>query len=210
MTGDTEVGACFLCAPDERLVYASEPEGIGLCGLGPLMPAYSVIATRAHIRSAADALVEVPSFMDFAEEVRARLARSYGSCLLTEHGRLPACVDVSGATDPHCYHAHFLAFPSSPAVDEPARTFFASVEEAGALREALTIARRHEEYFLLSPDANRFLVMTRPGRIMRQFARVLVAEAIGSPDLANWRKNPGLPDAIEGATALRAALGRSK
>ena len=48
---------CFLCSPDPALVYASDGSGVALCGLGPLVAGYSLVATRKHVRSAADAML---------------------------------------------------------------------------------------------------------------------------------------------------------
>ena len=180
---------CFLCDPDGVLVYRRSTTAFALCGLGPIVDGYSIVATRRHVRSAADAAAgEAPEFPVFAAEVRARLATHYGGCLLTEHGRVPVCVDVSGATEPHCFHAHFLLFPGAPAVETKARSYFARVEHASSLEEALDMARVHHEYFLISPEPQDFMVMTRPGRVIRQFARLLVAESLGCSELANWRR----------------------
>lgn len=200
MTAD----GCFLCNPDPELVYWSDPENIALCGLGPMLRGYSVVATRRHVRSAADAAAgEAPTFLAFASTARAKLETSFGGCLLSEHGRVPLCVDLSGTTDPHCYHAHFLLFPGAPSIEEKATAHFATVKKAASLKEALTLAAAFNEYFLLSPTGQQFLVMTRPGRIIRQFVRLLVSEAIGTPELANWRNDSSREEAALMADQLR-------
>ncbi len=179
---------CFLCNPDPDLVYWSDSENIAMCGLGPILTGYSVVATRKHVRSATDAAAgEAPTFLAFASKARAKLEISFGQCLLAEHGRVPVCVDPSGTADPHCYHAHFLLFPGAPSIEEEAKTYFAKVRNVASLNQAMTIAAACNEYFLLSPTVQRFLVMTRPGRLIRQFVRLLVSEAMGVPELANWR-----------------------
>ncbi len=198
------VKGCFLCSPDPDLVYWSDATSFALCGLGPIVKGYSVVATRTHLPSAADAAAgEALEFLTFVSDVRSKLARQYGTCLLTEHGGLPACIDVSGTTDPHCFHAHFLLFPAAPAVETRALVYFANNESASSLAAALEIARSHREYFLLSPELDRFLVMTRPGRMIRQFARLLVADSIGRPELANWRHHPLRDEAASIAAELR-------
>ena len=175
-----------------------------LCGLGPVVKAYSVVATRKHIPSAADAVEgDVPEFLEFALHVRAKLSNLFGSCLLTEHGRVPLCLDVSGMTDPHCFHAHFLLFPGAPDIEATACSYFARTECATSLREALAVACQYDEYFLLSAHPDRFVVMTRPGRIIRQFARLLVAEAFGRSELANWRRLSQYEEAAQTARELR-------
>ncbi len=198
---------CFLCEPNPALVYRSERGGLALCGLGPLVRGYSLIATREHIRSAADAaLGAATEFLSFASETRLKLSARFGPCLMTEHGRVPACVDASGTSDPHCYHAHFLLFPAAPSIEEKAREHFAKAEPANCLADAMEIAASHEEYFLLSPSANRFLVLTRPGRLIRQFARFLVADALGKSSLANWHRFPALEEAVSEAAELKSFM----
>lgn len=198
---------CFLCSPDADLMYWSNRTSLALCGLGPIVKGYSVVAPRLHIRSAADAAAgEVSEFLAFASDVRAKLSKLYGQCLLTEHGRLPVCIDISGTTDPHYYHAHFLMFPGVPALEDKASSYFARVKYASSLAEALEIARVENEYFLLSPDPQRFVVMTRPGRLIRQFARLLVAESLGRPELANWRRYSLREEAVSAAAELRGSF----
>jgi hypothetical protein len=202
LTGSNE--HCFLCAPETALVYELNGTGIALCGLGPLVAGYSLVATRSHIRSVADAMLgEAPDFLSFAVGIRRKLSERFGSCLMTEHGRVPVCVDISGTTDPHCYHAHFLLFPAAPPIEDRARGHFAKAEEAHALSDAMQLAAQHEEYFLFSPSTDRFLVLTRPGKLVRQFARFLVADALGASDLANWRRFPSFDEAANQAAELK-------
>ncbi len=208
-TPTSESTECFLCRPQATLIYDRGGFGFALCGLGPLVDGYSVIGATNHVRSAADLEGdEAGEFLKFVQKVRESLIQRYGSCLMTEHGRLPVCVDVSGSTDPHCYHAHFLLFPGVPSLEAKAREYFAGAETATTLEEALAAARSHEEYFLFSPSPQRFVVMTRPGKLMRQFARYLVADALGRPELANWRKFPALETALGEAQVLRSIFRR--
>lgn len=196
---------CFLCGPDSSLVYHAGSCGVALCGLGPLVPGYSVVATRNHIRSAADALtLDGPGFAAFADEVRAKLAERYGSCLMTEHGRVPVCLDPGGRSEPHCYHCHFLLFPGAPSVESTARASYELVEEAHSLTEALALAKAYKEYFLFSEHRCHFLVMSQPGKLIRrQFSRFLVADAMGTPELASWRTHPDIESSTIVATELR-------
>src|SRR5208282_1634470 len=163
----------------------------------------SVLATKAHLASAADASRIVPEFNVFAGRVRSILESAFGSCVLTEHGRIPVCVDVSGTTDPHCYHAHFLLFPGVHNIEDRAKEYFATVESARSLADAMAIAGAHREYFLISGTCDSYQVLTRPGKLIRQFARVLVADALKVPVRANWRKYPQEEEAIRNASLLR-------
>lgn len=201
---DEDVQECFLCNPRQDLVYASVDNAFALCGLGPLGPAYSVIATKAHVRSAADACSRSPGFLDFVNKVRFTLHGSYGSSVLTEHGRVAVCIGPSGAPDPHCFHAHYLLFPGVPDIEEAAKRHFANHRFASTLADAMGIAAAMpEEYFLVSGSTNSFQVMTRPGKLVRQFARWLIADALRIPEKANWHKFPDEQAAISTAQQLR-------
>ena len=195
--------SCFLCATAPDLVYASTESAFALCGLGPLVPGYTLVATKEHTASAADAIAHTPEFLDFTEQIRAFLSSQYGSCLISEHGRVPACIDPSGTSDPHCYHAHFLLFPGGPNVVGEARSYFAHVQETTTLGRALELATEAKDYFLISPTATEAHLMTRPGRIIRQFARVLVADAIGESRRANWRNFPERELCVQTSQDLR-------
>lgn len=194
---------CFLCDVPKDLVFAESTTAFALCGLGPIMPGYSLVATKSHVASAADVTVTDPTFVGFAEAVRSFLGKQYGNCLLTEHGRMPACVGPAGEADPHCFHAHFLLFPAAPEVLPAARQHFSSILTSGSLADALHTAREQAEYLLISPSSDSASILLRPGRLIPQFARMLVAQAIGKPELTNWRKAPSRPDCVQAASFLR-------
>src|SRR5262249_12789198 len=96
-----------------------------------------------------------------------------------------------------------------PEVAEQAQSHFAETVRATTLEEALTFARKQKEYFLLSPGPSQFLVMSRPGSLIRQFARLLVAEATGHPEKANWTRFPDKERAQEDAAELRRTVPKS-
>ena len=193
---------CFLCDPPQDLVYKTGSASFALCGLGPLTSSYSLVATKSHIPSCADAALQEPTLLPFLTCVRTMLEEKYGNCLLTEHGRLPVCTKTV-FSDRHCYHAHFLLFPNAPAVIDAAASFFPSVDTAQSLAAALRIARTHKEYFLLSPTPQEFFVMTQHKSLPRQFARLLVAAALGHPERADWRRHPDRSLAVAMAQELR-------
>ena len=193
---------CFLCDPPKDLLYKSTATSFALCGLGPLTPSYSLVATRSHIPSCADAVLLEHDFAPFLGRVRSMLEEVHGSCLLTEHGRLPVCVDTM-TSDRHCYHAHFLLFPGAPTIIDKAARYFNSVVTTHSLNTALQIARTRKEYFLLSPTPQQFLIMSHHTTIPRQFARLLVATATGHPGSADWRRHPDRSRAATMARELR-------
>lgn len=202
---------CFLCNPRPELVYATAGQAVALCGLGPLGSAYSVIATKSHVRSAADACGRVPGFIDFVNDVRATLDLTFGSSVLTEHGRVAACIGPSGAPEPHCFHAHFLLFSGVPNIEKSAHSYFAEDHFASTLSAALAIAAQNsKEYFLVSGATDSFHIMTRPTKLFRQFARWLVAGSLNIPAKANWFKFPEEAAAIECAQHLREVFSKDE
>ena len=192
---------CFLCAPDHTLIFAKSLSSVALSGLGPVVEGYSVVATRAHIRSYADAPLD-QGVTTFAEKIRSTLIARFGSCVMTEHGRLPVCARPAG-TEEHCFHAHFLLFPGAPNIVASSGPHFEESIITADLGEALDVARRCAEYFLVSATPKEFVVMSRPRDLMRQFARYKIAEAIGKPELADWVQNPQRPRAEREAATLR-------
>lgn len=194
---------CFLCNPPRDLVYAESDSAFALTGLGPILPGYTVVATKMHAASAADVNEQDSSFVPFAESIRSFLTSRFGSCLLTEHGRMPVCVGASGKADPHCFHAHFLLFPGAPAVLQEARRYFADEHRSDSLIRALEGAVDEKEYLLISPEPRSASILMRPGLLIPQFARKLVADAVGAPELANWRRDPKRAQAVAQADSLR-------
>lgn len=197
---------CFLCSPDPSLIYAETSDCFALAGLGPIVPGYTVVSIRSHIASAADAHLHIPSLTAFTGQLRARLDKLYGPCLLTEHGRVPVCTSSIRLIDSHCLHAHFLVFPDVPDIQSHALSYFAHCIYCDTLPEILQAARGQNEYFLFSPTDSRYALMTRPGRLIPQFARWIVAESIGRPELTNWKAHPNLVQAQQTAAYLRDAL----
>ena len=198
---------CFLCSPDEALVYSRTAVGTALCGLGPIVKNYSVVGTSLHVRSAADALMSgTDAFLSFAEEIRAFLITQHGSCLLTEHGRVPVCATVLGEHESHCFHAHFLLFPSGPDVMGQVAKRCELFSTANSLTNALSSVGDLPEYFLISPSPQNHRVFRSMGRLPRQFARHLVATELGFPELADWRSHAGCSNAKQAAVALRESL----
>lgn len=205
-TGDLlEVGDCFLCEPDEALIYWRQAPLIAMAGLGPVVNGYSVLAHERHIRSMADLPDRDLEYMTvFVARLRRELAERFGSCVITEHGRLPVCIsDHEDTHDTHCYHAHFLAFPGASNPVSYVRSYFRAATEFLTMETALGHVQGDREYFLFSPSEGSFFIMTGGLNVPRQFARLVIAISAGRPESANWRRNPNRDDALKIATELR-------
>ena len=115
---------------------------------------------------------------------------------------MPVCATTVGA-ERHCYHAHFLCFPAVPGIVEAATGYFEIAREVAELQAALQIARMFDEYFLLSPNPQQFFVFANQRTLPRQFARTLVAAAIGKTGEAAWQSVPKRAEALDSANTLR-------
>lgn len=202
---ETSEGFCFLCSPSPELVFLESQNFYALAGLGPIVDGYCVIAAKAHSRSMADIAPQLWAERDsFLATIRARLTAMYGSCLVTEHGRMAVC--AADEHDHHCFHAHFLVFPGAQDVSVLAGSYFAHTVEFPSISAALASGALHPEYLLTSPDRNRLFIHSTPLNAPRQLARFLVAWENGDPHLADWKAWPQRERAISIANTLRAAF----
>lgn len=141
----------------------------------------------------------------FLGQVGRLLTAEYGSSAIAEHGRVPICDFLIDNADGHCYHAHLLVFPAAPPMVAPALERTEHWGRAASLSSALELAATKEHYLLIGDrHLPGFDVLAPPDPPVRQFARRLVATAIGRPELADWRKFPDHASAFEYAAALRA------
>jgi diadenosine tetraphosphate (Ap4A) HIT family hydrolase len=191
---------CFLCQPDERLIYLREARLFAMLGHGPLGRGYSLIATADHVPSMLDLDDEAAQeLVLFTERVRATLRPVFGEAVITEHGRVAACVAaVAQQYEPHCLHAHRLVFPGEYLPD--LRTELPGYEVI-AFR-SFTEARRNFRWpgqylYVESPDASCHITAA-PQRVPRQFFRRVIAARRGEPEFTDWQRAPRL-DEVEAA-----------
>lgn len=194
---------CFLCGPDPRLIVERRRSTFTMVGLGPITQTYCVLAASSHVRSLADLCTHDPSSVLELQAARGALEGTEGALLLTEHGRVPVCRDDGDEHEQHCFHAHALLFSSKADIATPAKSYYGQAAEFEGLGEALAFAAGTEHYLLISPSAQRHLVLSRPLNAPRQLARSLVAVAENLPHLADWRTFPQPDKALELADALR-------
>jgi hypothetical protein len=184
---------CFLCDPDESLVYQREGGFFAMLGLGPLSEGYSVIATNEHVPSMLDLDSEsAAELAEFTQRVRIRQAmRGYESGAITEHGRVATCVHaVTEAHEPHCLHAHRLLFPGEPAVDlRPVASNVQAYPDSKAAFHGFDWPGQ----YLYSEAADGSCTLARaPRRLPRQLLRRLVAHRLGVDEAADWQTHPEL------------------
>ena len=197
---------CFLCKPDSTLLVGESPNLFVMVGLGPVTDRYLMIAATNHVRSFADMYLEHSEIADELEEIRAKLQQDSKPLLMTEHGRVPACVDGNDEHEAHCFHAHFLLFQSASNIEQIASSYFMKSMRFRRLGEALSYASQSENYYLLSPCPENYIIFTGALNVPRQFFRYLVAIADEEAEKADWRLLPNREKAVADAAKERAAF----
>jgi len=185
---------CFLCQPAPDLVYETSKSFSAMLGYGPLGEGYSLVATRDHVASMLDlGRVGAEELVAFTELVRERLS-GYGPAVVTEHGRVAACVAAATARyEPHCLHAHRLVFPGL------ARLSLSGIRWQENFIDYPDFLAAHRAFdwpgqYLYAEDADGACrIAPAPQQIRRQFFRSLVANKRGEPQLADWQTDPAPP-----------------
>lgn len=198
---------CFLCTPNERLVFHRGDSGYALTGLGPQVPGYTVVGTIDHLDSLTDMTsTDLRSHLDYIEHIRGRLIEHYGApCLLTEHGKTPLC-SAEFLRTKHCFHPHALLFPGMPALDADPRGRYHEPQEFPNFADCIEATRNLDQYFLLSPRAELYWLWPTPGDMPAQYARYLVATHLSRPKQVSWREYPEFDVATAYADELRTKL----
>lgn len=192
---------CFLCRPAGKLLVDVGLEYFTMAGLGPLSDGYAIVATMTHPDEEDNPPDPSPELAEYAASVHEALVGHFGSCVMTEHGRMPMCQTIGS----HCFHQHFLFFPGVP---DPLKSFRKYFEFEGisfdTLSDALTFASTlSSNYLLVSANCNQYWIFPAADGLPRQFSRVIIAEHVGSPDLASWQTYPNAEWSIKNAEVLR-------
>lgn len=202
----SQVTECFLCSPEPEWTWAESPRFRAVLGLGPIGLGYTLIAARAHVTSMldldADAAVELQEFTTF---VRSRLHGLFGPTVLTEHGRVAACVSAQTRRhEPHCLHAHRLVFTGRTKVDLLEVAPRLQVRSFASFAEAFRAVSWTGQYLYTENADGQCSVGFVEGPMPRQFLRAVIARQVGRPELADWRQRP----AVDEVWAARAALSK--
>jgi hypothetical protein len=173
-------------------LYSSEYFYV-ILGLGPIIEGYVLLVAKQHIRSMLDLPIRMRrSYESEKSRLKHIVTRAYGPTIITEHGRIQACLaEDEEARDNLCFHAHQLFFPISTDLRSLSKEGpFTNVFEGASLFD-LNISSLEDEEYLLFEDAKGIVtVHIVRGKCPRQFMRYLVARSIGKPELSNWATYP--------------------
>lgn len=183
---------CFLCNPNNDLLFLKNDQFYAMLGIGAVMEGYSVLSSSNHIRSMFDLpLDQVEQFQEFRNQVRKLLSKIYGPVIITEHGRVPVSDFYKANYSTHCYHAHQLVFPIDiDLTPDLKKSFKDKVVSYSNFIEAHKLCSSIGEY-LYYENTDGVCHVAYDVKYKRQFFRSLVAEKIGFPDRADWRKWQG-------------------
>jgi hypothetical protein len=187
-------GACFLCEPDEGLVYARSESFFALLGWGPIGEGYSLVATREHVPSMLDvSRAEADELQAFTGRVRGLLRPHFGESLVTEHGRVATCVEPATSTyEPHCLHAHRLLFPGIEPIDISTLAYRFEWKSYYEFKEVRELFNWPRQYLYVEHPDETCQVAPASAPVPRQFFRTLIAAVSGTPEVADWRSQPRL------------------
>ncbi len=198
---------CFLCnkALDTRVTVWRNMQLIA--ALGPLVPLHALIATTRHCKSFTDIALETPEQIAEIVELRAHLEEKLGPMLITEHGRVPVCLNDDDAHEQHCFHAHFALFPGAVDISQLAAAYFRERQEHGSLEEAIFAARQAKDYLIISPSRAKTHLFSGGLNVPRQLSRKLVAFQQGNLAASDWREFPEYELTEKNRLQLLTALG---
>lgn len=189
---------CFFCEQSEdrlqRVLYETEHFYV-LLGLGPIVEGFALLVAKEHTRSMFD-LPEDKRAAYLAEKNKLkRLIEDtyHNSVIVTEHGRVQACVvEDEEAHDKLCYHAHQLFFPIGTDLSALDREgpFTKVFEDSSLFHLPASDLQEHDEYLLFENQEGHVFVFRVNGKCPRQYMRYLVARSVGQPELASWQRFP--------------------
>jgi len=162
-----------------------------MLGLGPIVEGYSLIATNEHTPSMLDIKIDLLEELNyFTQSVKNIIKDKFGECIITEHGRVPPCVFDVTKQEVHCFHAHRLVFPISLDLLFSFTRYNLQYYNYNSFSEAKNNFKHSGEYLYFERFDGSCVIAPTNNKIARQFFRFEVAEKIGKPELANWKKYP--------------------
>ncbi len=169
--------------PYQRRVLLESASFAVIPDVGALVPGYSLLCPRAHVRSFAslDSRLDA-EYETMKADLRSTLRARYGNdVVIFEHG-MAASGDRIVCTVDHA-HMHFVPLPD---------TFDTSVFEGEPIEGSLASLRRStgggEYIFCETADGVAHLLRDR--ELESQHMRKLIARGLGNADEWNWREVP--------------------
>jgi hypothetical protein len=183
---------CFLCKPDDKLVFLRGNNFQAMLGIGPIVEGYTVLSTMDHVRSMFDLTSNrIEEYLNFRRRVINKLLSLYGAVIITEHGRVPNCDFYDLKREPHCYHAHQLLFPVDIDLkDDMYEAFNGKVSNYESFIQAYSSCHSINEYAYFEYTDGACYV-AQDAQYPRQYFRMLVAEKINHPERIDWRNWQG-------------------
>ena len=179
---------CFLCNPEQDLVYLENNYYFAMLGLGPIIEGYTIAATKSHNKSFFDLeRKDFMSYVDFLSELKELIHPIFGLTIFTEHGRVGICQNEDiDSHESHCYHAHHLIFPLGYDIEVYLNILNLYINKYNSLIDAYDNTPIDKDYHFFSKIDGSCGVILTDYKISRQFFRKIVATMVGKLDKVDW------------------------
>jgi diadenosine tetraphosphate (Ap4A) HIT family hydrolase len=177
---------CRFCdRPDPERIIGSDSGCYVQLSLGPLREGHAMVISDDHYSCSAELPPEENrALWAVTEVVTDVLSATYGPCVVFEHGRSGACLPPGHGED-HCYHAHVHVVPANVAVSKRVANDYPLTR----LTDWADLHSRyaaHPEPYLLVGDRDGIQYVGDPQNLPRHYLRSVVAELVGTTELADW------------------------
>lgn len=181
---------CSFCLEEKRslsektLTFLADESFFALPSLGCFTLGYSLVVPRVHVRSFSDLTSDgLSNAAKFLEVVRDKVEKTYGPCLIAEHGT--GDDEVSAAC---CDHAHIHVIPIQGHGDAILSKYQSAGGGPTIMRSLQDLhSYKLDSYILASVSSGEFLLWKSSKKFIRQFARIVSAEALDVGEFYNWR-----------------------
>ena len=191
---------CSYCDQLQPLILLEGPHTTVNLAIGHMVPGYVQVCSRSHTVSSAELRSDAAEEFDFiADIIRRTFERVYGTLgIAFEHGKAGACLwrkgDLEALRD-LCHHAHVHFVPLNvdllPRIASGIKTYLRIEKwrDLGVLRQDVLTSGAYLYY----DDVRSAYVfpVASTHNLRPQFLRTCLAEALGRPEIADWRAYTG-------------------
>lgn len=162
--------------------------------LGQITPGYLLIIPKGHYSCVGDIPDEMyRELAQLKERVTKELTDKYQKPIFFEHG-------VCGQT---VRHAHLHCVPADVDLTDSINTDYKS-REIGSLKDLKEIFRKDGSYlFFEDKSSHKFVWHTKDRTVKPQYLRIVLANKLGVPERADWKKYPGWEEIAESKKKLK-------
>lgn len=185
-----KVQGCRFCFLSESEIVLKETQNFyALPTVGSMVEGYLLLNPKSPLPSLGSMNVRsIGEFLSLKEEIKNALAHIYGGVIFFEQGRVGVCIALPGEDKTTCHHAHLHCVGvnvdlSKRICEDGYRPI--KISEWG---EVIDLAEKYPHYLYYENMENMYFFPATS--VPPQYLRFILAEALGIPDAADWRKAP--------------------